>query len=136
MVAAEFVNRLRFNMPLQTDPTVIYGLADKFDGNLRKKDLLTDHEYNTYTRRGLPPTPLRLPGLPSIQAVLNPRENQCALFCREREWGISFLPPISSDHNRAVLEIPKNAKVGKMNPSYPLRDTLSPLNPARLKRKE
>jgi len=112
MVAAVFVNRLRFNMPLQTDPTVIYGLADKFDGNLRKKDLLTDHEYNTYTRRGLPPTPIALPGLPSIQAVLNPAKTNALYFVAKGNGESNFSTNLS-DHNRAVLKYQKTPKSAK-----------------------
>src|SRR5262249_29793692 len=72
MIAAVFVNRLRKSMLLQTDPTVIYGIGPAFDGNLRKKDLLTDTPYNTYTRTGLPPTPIALPGLASLAAATTP----------------------------------------------------------------
>ena len=89
-MAGVFLNRLRLNMLLQTDPTVIYGLGDKFDGNLRKKDLLTDQEYNTYTRPGLPPTPIALPGLASIQAALKPAKTN-ALYFVGRGRGIAFL---------------------------------------------
>src|SRR5512137_472259 len=71
-IAGVFVNRLRSGMLLQTDPTVIYGLGEKFDGNLRKRDLTTDTPYNTYTRAGLPPTPIALPGQASIEAALKP----------------------------------------------------------------
>jgi UPF0755 protein len=67
LVAGVFVNRLRIGMPLQTDPTVIYGLGEAFDGNLRKRDLLADTPYNTYTRGGLPPTPIALPGQASLR---------------------------------------------------------------------
>ena len=109
MVAAVFVNRLRFNMLLQTDPTVIYGLADKFDGNLRKKDLLTDQEYNTYTRRGLPPTPIALPGLASIQSVLRPAKTD-ALYFVSKGNGESHFSTNLADHNRAVLKYQKTPK--------------------------
>ena len=67
-----FVNRLRIGMPLQTDPTVIYGLGEAFDGNLRKRDLQADTPFNTYTRAGLPPTPIALPGLASLRAAVRP----------------------------------------------------------------
>ena len=67
-----FVNRLRIGMRLQTDPTVIYGLGAAFDGNLRRRDLETDTPYNTYTRAGLPPTPIALPSQASIDAVMQP----------------------------------------------------------------
>ena len=91
MVASVFLNRLRLSMMLQTDPTVIYGLGDKFDGNLRKKDLLTDQEYNTYTRRGLPPTPIAMPGLASIQAALNPAKTDALYFVAKGNGRIPFL---------------------------------------------
>src|SRR5687768_293984 len=111
-VAAVFVNRLRSGMLLQTDPTVIYGLGDKFDGNLRKKDLLTDQEYNTYTRRGLPPTTIAMPGLPSIQAVLNPAKTN-ALYFVTKGNGESHFSTNLSDHNRAVLKYQKTPKSAK-----------------------
>src|SRR5687768_6310785 len=106
MVAGVFINRLRINMLLQTDPTVIYGLGDKFDGNLRKKDLLTDQEYNTYTRRGLPPTPIALPGLSSILAALNPAETD-ALYFVAKGNGESHFSRHLTDHNRAVSRYQK-----------------------------
>ncbi|HEV7821285.1 MAG TPA: endolytic transglycosylase MltG, partial [Burkholderiales bacterium] len=71
-IAAVFENRLKLGMKLQTDPTVIYGLGQQFDGNLRKRDLLADGPYNTYTREGLPPTPIALPGLASLMATVKP----------------------------------------------------------------
>ena len=106
MVAGVFINRLRINMLLQTDPTVIYGLGDKFDGNLRKKDLLTDQEYNTYTRRGLPPTPIAMPGLASILAALNPAETD-ALYFVAKGNGESHFSRHLTDHNRAVSKYQK-----------------------------
>jgi len=72
LVSAVFINRLRIGMPLQTDPTVIYGLGERFDGNLRKRDLQTDTPFNTYTRGGLPPTPIAMPGNASLLAALHP----------------------------------------------------------------
>jgi UPF0755 protein len=106
MVAGVFVNRLRLSMLLQTDPTIIYGLGKKFDGNLRKKDLLADQEYNTYTRRGLPPTPIAMPGLPSIQAVLNPAKTD-ALYFVSKGNGESHFSSNLADHNRAVSKYQK-----------------------------
>lgn len=100
-VAGVFINRLRIGMRLQTDPTVIYGLGDKFDGNLRKKDLLTDQEYNTYTRSGLPPTPIALPGMASIQAALNPAKTSSLYFVGKGN-GESHFSSNLTDHNRAV----------------------------------
>jgi UPF0755 protein len=106
MVAAVFINRLRLRMLLQTDPTVIYGLGDKFDGNLRKKDLLSDQEYNTYTRPGLPPTPIALPGLASIRAALNPAMTD-ALYFVAKGNGESHFSSNLSDHNQAVSKYQK-----------------------------
>jgi UPF0755 protein len=106
MVAAVFINRLRSRMLLQTDPTVIYGLGDKFDGNLRKKDLLSDQEYNTYTRPGLPPTPIALPGLASIRAALNPATTD-ALYFVAKGNGESHFSSNLSDHNQAVSKYQK-----------------------------
>ena len=105
-VAGVFINRLRIGMRLQTDPTVIYGLGDKFDGNLRKKDLLTDQEYNTYTRSGLPPTPIALPGMPSIQAALNPAKTSSLYFVGKGN-GESHFSSNLTDHNRAVSKYQK-----------------------------
>ena len=70
MIGGVFNNRLRIGMRLQTDPTVIYGLGERFDGNLRRVDLQTDHPWNTYTRRGLPPTPIAMPGKGALHAVV------------------------------------------------------------------
>jgi UPF0755 protein len=101
MIAAVFVNRLKIGMLLQTDPTVIYGLGEKFDGNLRKRDLLADGPYNSYTRPGLPPTPISLPGRASIQAALNPAKTN-ALYFVARGDGTSHFSPTLNEHNRAV----------------------------------
>ncbi len=101
LVAAVFVNRLRKGMKLQTDPTVIYGLGSAFDGNLRKADLLRDTPFNTYTRVGLPPTPIAMPGLASLSATLNPPENE-ALYFVARGDGSSHFSKSMEEHNRAV----------------------------------
>lgn len=106
-IAGVFVNRLRLGMPLQTDPTVIYGLGEKFDGNLRKEDLQKDHEYNTYTRTGLPPTPITMPGLASIKAALNPAKTD-ALYFVAKGNGESHFSNNLADHNRAVAKYQKN----------------------------
>ncbi|MDP1901989.1 MAG: endolytic transglycosylase MltG [Rubrivivax sp.] len=100
-VAGVFVNRLRIGMPLQTDPTVIYGLGAAFDGNLRKRDLLADTPYNTYTRAGLPPTPIALPGLASLRAAVQPEPTQ-ALYFVARGDGSSAFSQSLAEHNRAV----------------------------------
>ena len=100
-VASVFVNRLRRGMLLQTDPTVIYGLGDKFDGNLRKKDLQTDTPYNTYTRAGLPPTPIALPGMASIEASLHPPQTDLLYFVARGDGSSAFSKTLE-EHNRAV----------------------------------
>jgi len=103
-VASVFVNRLRIGMRLQTDPTVIYGMGEKFDGNLRRRDLETDTIYNTYTRAGLPPTPIALPGMAAIEATLNPPQTDYFYFVAERRdgRGASVFSRTLEEHNRAV----------------------------------
>ncbi len=101
MIAGVFVNRLKLGMLLQTDPTVIYGLGANFDGNLRKRDLLVDGPYNTYTRAGLPPTPIALPGRASIEAALQPAQTE-ALYFVARSDGTSQFSTTLAEHNRAV----------------------------------
>ena len=100
-VAGVFVNRLRAGMPLQTDPTVIYGLGMSFDGNLRKRDLLADTPYNTYLRTGLPPTPIAMPGKAALLAAVRPDPTK-ALYFVSRGDGSSEFSETLSDHNRAV----------------------------------
>jgi len=100
-IAGVFVNRLRVGMLLQTDPTVIYGLGERFDGNLRKRDLTSDTPYNTYTRAGLPPTPIALPGQASIEAALMPEPTK-ALYFVARGDGTSQFSESLAEHNRAV----------------------------------
>jgi UPF0755 protein len=101
MIAGVFINRLKKKMLLQTDPTVIYGMGEKFDGNLRKRDLQTDTQYNTYTRGGLTPTPIALPGLASIQAALHPAKTN-ALYFVSRGDGSSYFSSTLAEHNNAV----------------------------------
>ena len=100
-VAAVFVNRLRVGMPLQTDPTVIYGLGAAFDGNLRKKDLQTDTPWNTYTRGGLPPTPIAMPGKAALLAAVQPARSK-SLYFVSRGDGTSQFSSSLDEHNRAV----------------------------------
>jgi UPF0755 protein len=100
-VAAVFVNRQHLKMPLQTDPSVIYGLGDRFDGRLHRKDLEADTPYNTYLRTGLPPTPIALPGLASIDAALNP-ESTHDLYFVARGDGTSQFSTNFTEHQRAV----------------------------------
>ena len=100
-IAGVFVNRLRIGMPLQTDPTVIYGLGEAFDGNLRKRDLQADTPFNTYTRNGLPPTPISMPGKAALLATLHPDATK-ALYFVARGDGSSEFSATLSEHNRAV----------------------------------
>lgn len=101
MIAGVFINRLRNGMMMQTDPTVIYGMGMQFDGNLRKRDLFADTPYNTYTRKGLPPTPIALPGLAALQATLHPATTD-ALYFVARGDGSSEFSATLAQHNRAV----------------------------------
>lgn len=100
-VAAVFANRLRIGMPLQTDSSVIYGLGDAYDGRLRKRDLQTDTPYNTYTRRGLPPTPIALPGAAALQAAVSPAATSALYFVAKGD-GTSVFSDTLGDHNKAV----------------------------------
>ncbi|MFO1321552.1 MAG: endolytic transglycosylase MltG [Burkholderiales bacterium] len=100
-IAAVFVNRLRLGMKLQSDPTVIYGMGSKFDGNLRRTDLETDTPYNSYTRSGLPPSPIAAPGLAALKAVANPSASG-ALYFVARGDGSSEFSATLEEHNRAV----------------------------------
>lgn len=100
-IAGVFLNRIRLGMRLQTDPTVIYGLGERFDGNLRKIDLQTDTPYNTYTRAGLPPTPIAMPSEAAIQAALNPAKTG-ALYFVARGNGTHVFSSTLEAHNRAV----------------------------------
>ena len=108
-VAGVFVNRLRLGMPLQTDPTVIYGLGAAFDGNLRKRDLQTDGPYNTYLRAGLPPTPIAMPGKAALLAAVRPEPTK-ALYFVSRGDGTSEFSDTLADHNRAVNRYQRRAK--------------------------
>ena len=101
MIASVFINRLRKHMRLQTDPTVIYGMGSQFDGNLRKKDLLRDTPFNTYTRDGLTPTPISLPGLAAIRVVMHPAPGK-ALYFVARGDGTSQFSSTLVEHNNAV----------------------------------
>lgn len=100
-IAGVFLNRLRIGMRLQTDPTVIYGLGEHFDGNLHKQDLLRDNSYNTYTRAGLPPTPIAMPSLASIEAALHPEKTKAIYFVGKGD-GTHVFSATLEEHNRAV----------------------------------
>ncbi len=111
MVAAVFLNRLQSGMPLQTDPTVIYGLGASWDGNLRKRDLQNDTPYNTYTRTGLPPTPIALPGKDALLAAMQPARTK-ALYFVARGNGTSHFSDNLQDHNRAVNRYQRGVQGG------------------------
>jgi len=101
LVAGVFARRLKKGMKLQTDPTVIYGLGDSFDGDIRRRDLKTDTEYNTYTRRGLPPTPIAMPGRESLMAAAMPAPGDALYFVADGNGGHTFSATLE-DHQRAV----------------------------------
>lgn len=102
-IAGVFVRRLQKGMRLQTDPTVIYGMGDAYNGNIRKKDLLTDTPYNTYLRKGLPPTPIALPGRDAIRAALNPAPGKELYFVAKGD-GSHYFSATIEEHNAAVKQ--------------------------------
>ena len=108
VIAGVFIRRLKKGMRLQTDPTVIYGLGDRFDGNLRASDLRSDTPYNTYTRDGLPPTPIAMPGAASIHAVLHPDNGDALFFVADGPGGHYFSRTLK-EHELAV----KKFQLGK-----------------------
>jgi UPF0755 protein len=103
MIAGVFINRMRIGMRLQTDPTVIYGMGAQYNGNIRKKDLIADTPYNTYTRNGLPPTPIAMPGLASIEAALHPTNTKALYFVGKGDGSHAFSNSLE-EHNRAVVK--------------------------------
>lgn len=100
-IAGVFVRRLKFGMRLQTDPTVIYGMGENYAGNIRRSDLETDTPWNTYTRDGLPPTPIALPGTDAIEAALHPAPGDALYFVARGDGSHEFTPTLDA-HNRAV----------------------------------
>jgi len=116
IIAGVFVRRLQKGMLLQTDPTVIYGMGDKFDGNLRRRDLRADTPYNTYTRKGLPPTPIAMPGIDAIHAVLHPAKGKSLYFVAMGE-GKHYFSTTLKQHNLAVDKFQKKKKGIKLPPS-------------------
>lgn len=108
-IAGVFINRLRIGMRLQTDPTVIYGMGEAFDGNLRKRDLQKDTPYNTYTRTGLPPTPIAMPGLAAIEAALHPAKTKALYFVGKGDGSHIFSNSLV-EHNRAVTRYQLNGR--------------------------
>ncbi|MDH5327366.1 MAG: endolytic transglycosylase MltG [Gammaproteobacteria bacterium] len=102
-IAGVFVRRLQKGMRLQTDPTVIYGIGEKFDGNIRRRDLLKDTPYNTYRRHGLPPTPIAMPGREAIYAALHPEDGNSLYFVAKGDGSHVFTGNLR-DHNNAVIK--------------------------------
>jgi UPF0755 protein len=100
-ISGVFANRLQINMRLQTDPTVIYGMGEAFDGNIRKRDLQTDTPYNTYTRAGLPPTPIAMPGTAALLAAAQPANTRALYFVARGDGSSEFSESLEA-HNRAV----------------------------------
>ena len=109
MVGSVFINRLRLGMRLQTDPTVIYGMGEAFDGNLRRRDLQADTTWNTYTRAGLPPTPIAMPGLASLQAAVNPAPSKMLYFVARGDGSSQFSQTLD-EHNAAVTKYQRSDK--------------------------
>jgi len=112
LIAGVFTQRLKLNMRLQTDPTVIYGMGDAFDGDIRFRDLKKDTPYNTYTRKGLTPTPIALPGLDAIKAVLHPTDTK-ALFFVSKGDGTHYFSETLKEHNSAVSKYQLNGRKAK-----------------------
>ncbi len=106
IIAGVFVNRLNIGMRLQSDPTVIYGMRDQFKGNIRKKDLKKDTIYNTYVRKGIPPSPISLPSLNSIEAALNPAKTNALYFVAKGNRRHQFSATLK-EHNKAVRKYQK-----------------------------
>jgi UPF0755 protein len=108
-IAGVFVRRLLKHWRLETDPTVIYGMGDSYQGNIRRQDIKTDTPYNTYTRHGLPPTPIALPGLASLQAAAHPAPGDAMFFVADGQGGHTFSSTLEA-HNKAVKQMIKRDK--------------------------
>ena len=106
LVSSVFNNRLRLRMPLQTDPTIIYGIGESFDGNLKRRDLQQPGPYNTYLNAGLPPTPISMPSAASIHAALNPQDTKFLYFVARGD-GTTHFSKTLTEHNRAVEKYQK-----------------------------
>ena len=109
LIAGVFVNRLRLGMKLQTDPTVIYGIGDRYNGNLTVKDLRTPTPYNTYVIKGLPPTPIAMPGRNALHAALHPDDTKALYFVSRKDGSHEFSETYDL-HNRAVIKYQLNGR--------------------------
>jgi UPF0755 protein len=114
LIAGVFINRLRRGMRLQSDPTVIYGMGQSFDGNLRRRDLLRDSPYSTYTRGGLPPTPIAMPGGDALHAVLHPAPTKALYFVSKNDGSHKFSETLR-EHNEAVIKYQLRGKKRKFS---------------------
>jgi UPF0755 protein len=113
-----FIERLRKGMRLQTDPTVIYGIGAKYDGDIRSKDLVTDTPYNTYTRAGLPPTPIALPGKEAVLAAVKPEDTGAIFFVATGEGnGAHYFSKTLEEHNAAVARYLARTKARNIAPA-------------------
>jgi UPF0755 protein len=115
-ISAVFHNRLKIGMRLQTDPTVIYGIGPRFDGNLRKVDLRRDNPYNTYMRAGLPPTPIAIPSMESLLAAANPAKSDALYFVAKGD-GSSHFSKTLPEHEKAVDQYQRSIKVPAKRPA-------------------
>jgi hypothetical protein len=129
LISSVFQNRLRVGMPLQTDPSVIYGLAN-FDGNLRREDLRNPHPYNTYVHVGLPPGPIASPGLASLEAVLAPASSNYLFFVSKGD-GTHFFSATLDEHNAAVARYQLKGLKPETAPTAPAPPKPSPPTPPR-----
>ncbi|HKN77882.1 MAG TPA: endolytic transglycosylase MltG [Lysobacter sp.] len=117
-IAGLFARRLRIGMRLQTDPTVIYGMGSRYNGNIRKADLLTDTPYNTYTRAGLPPTPIAMPGIDALEAVANPATGDALFFVAIGDGsGRHLFARTLAEHQANVGRYLKNYRAQQGSPS-------------------
>ncbi len=114
LISGVFTNRLRIGMKLQTDPTVIYGMGERYKGNIRRRDLTTDTEYNTYTRYGLPPTPIAMPGEAAIYAAANPEKTDALYFVGKGDGTHQFSKTLK-EHNNAVIKYQLGGKPRKFS---------------------